>query len=69
MKRIRWSGHAACSTREKRNTYTFLGEDCVKMDLELFTGLICNVEFPLCVFVINCVINYDLSIILNLVMN
>jgi hypothetical protein len=39
----------------------FWGENCVKMDLELYTGLICNVEFMLCVFVINYIINYDLT--------
>ena len=46
--RMRWVGHAAC-TGEKR-IHRHIGEDCVKMDLELWTGLICNVEFLLCIF-------------------
>jgi hypothetical protein len=40
----------------------FFWEDCVKTDLELFAVLICNVEFLLCTFVINCVINSDLTV-------
>jgi hypothetical protein len=48
--RMRWVGHAAC-TGEKR-IHRHIGEDCVKMDLELWTGLICNVEFLLCIFLI-----------------
>ena len=47
---------------EKRNIYTFFWEDCIKMDLELCTGLICNVEFLLCIFIFNCVINSDLTV-------
>jgi len=57
--RLGWAGHAAC-TGEAKYIRVFW-EDCVKMDLELCTGLICNVELLLCIFVINCVINYDLT--------